>query len=155
MSAKGLRLQSGWPTSWVNGTGGAPLGRYARVHVDSVRIGDRPVGTSTLCGYTVNTRSWLSVAFLDAEDAPIRELGRRLALLGDSLVVVGGDGLWNIHVHVDDVGAAIEERELADEGWDRGDPDTRRTFDERVPDILAEWQDRWPHLPALWTLAWM
>jgi vanillate/3-O-methylgallate O-demethylase len=46
-----------------------PLGRYARVHVDSVRIGDRPVGTSTLCGYTVNTRSWLSVAFLDAEDA--------------------------------------------------------------------------------------
>jgi len=46
-----------------------PLGRYARVHVDSVRIGDRFIGTSTLCGYTVNTRSWLSVAFLDAEDA--------------------------------------------------------------------------------------
>jgi uncharacterized protein len=31
-----------------------------------------------------------------------------LAPLGDSLVVVGGDGLWNVHVHVDDVGAAIE-----------------------------------------------
>ena len=28
--------------------------------------------------------------------------------LGDSLVVVGGAGLWNVHVHVDDVGAAIE-----------------------------------------------
>jgi dihydroxyacetone kinase-like predicted kinase len=28
--------------------------------------------------------------------------------LGDSLVVVGGDGLWNVHVHVEDVGAAIE-----------------------------------------------
>jgi dihydroxyacetone kinase-like predicted kinase len=28
--------------------------------------------------------------------------------LGDSLVVVGGDGLWNVHVHTDDVGAALE-----------------------------------------------
>ena len=35
-------------------------------------------------------------------------LRRPLAPLGDSLVVVGGEGLWNVHVHVDDVGAAIE-----------------------------------------------
>ncbi len=45
---------------------------------------------------------------LDAEDSAIPELRARLAPLGDSLVVVGGDGLWNVHVHVDDVGAAIE-----------------------------------------------
>jgi fatty acid kinase len=45
---------------------------------------------------------------LDAEEAAVRELRRTLATLGDSLVVVGGDGLWNVHVHVDDVGAAIE-----------------------------------------------
>jgi hypothetical protein len=45
---------------------------------------------------------------LDAGDAAIPELRRSLAKLGDSLVVVGGDGLWNVHVHVDDVGAAIE-----------------------------------------------
>jgi hypothetical protein len=45
---------------------------------------------------------------LDAGDAAIPELKRTLAKLGDSLVVVGGDGLWNVHVHVDDVGAAIE-----------------------------------------------
>jgi DAK2 domain fusion protein YloV len=45
---------------------------------------------------------------LDAEDADVHELRRKLALLGDSLVVVGGDGLWNVHVHVDDVGAAVE-----------------------------------------------
>jgi len=31
-----------------------------------------------------------------------------LAALGDSLVVVGGEPTWNVHVHVDDVGAAIE-----------------------------------------------
>ena len=28
--------------------------------------------------------------------------------IGDSIVVVGGDGLWNCHIHTDDVGAAIE-----------------------------------------------
>lgn len=45
---------------------------------------------------------------LDAGDEQIPELRRSLAPLGDSLVVVGGDGLWNVHVHVDDVGAAVE-----------------------------------------------
>jgi DAK2 domain fusion protein YloV len=45
---------------------------------------------------------------LDADDAEIPALRRTLDGLGDSLVVVGGDRLWNVHVHVDDVGAAIE-----------------------------------------------
>ncbi len=45
---------------------------------------------------------------LDADDEAVRALRERLMPLGDSLVVVGGNGLWNVHVHVDDVGAAIE-----------------------------------------------
>ncbi|MEP9381194.1 DAK2 domain-containing protein [Nocardioides cheoyonin] len=45
---------------------------------------------------------------LDAEDGQIPALRKALAPLGDSLVVVGGEGIWNVHVHVDDVGAAIE-----------------------------------------------
>src|SRR4051812_33362464 len=45
---------------------------------------------------------------LDAPDERIPDLRRALAPMGDSLVVVGGDGLWNVHVHVDDVGAAVE-----------------------------------------------
>jgi DAK2 domain fusion protein YloV len=45
---------------------------------------------------------------LDADDPQIPPLKQRLGGLGDSLVVVGGDGLFNVHVHVDDVGAAIE-----------------------------------------------
>ncbi|MFC7361523.1 DAK2 domain-containing protein [Nocardioides astragali] len=44
----------------------------------------------------------------DEEDDAILALRKTLAGLGDSLVVVGGGGLWNVHVHVDDVGAAIE-----------------------------------------------
>ena len=45
---------------------------------------------------------------LDADDGAVTTLRSELAPLGDSLVVVGGDGLWNVHVHVDDVGAAVE-----------------------------------------------
>jgi DAK2 domain fusion protein YloV len=40
--------------------------------------------------------------------ADVARLRGRLDALGDCLVVVGGDGLWHVHVHVDDVGAAIE-----------------------------------------------
>ncbi|MGK5554156.1 DAK2 domain-containing protein [Actinomadura kijaniata] len=46
---------------------------------------------------------------LDAPDETVPDLRARLDGLGDSLVVVGGGGLWNVHVHVDDAGAAIEE----------------------------------------------
>jgi DAK2 domain fusion protein YloV len=45
---------------------------------------------------------------LDADDDSIPALRKALAPLGDSLVVVGGERLWNVHVHVDDVGAAVE-----------------------------------------------
>ncbi|WP_329413994.1 DAK2 domain-containing protein [Streptomyces sp. NBC_00704] len=48
------------------------------------------------------------IYLLEAEDAAVGRLRRRLDALGDSLVVVGGDGLWNVHVHVDDAGAAVE-----------------------------------------------
>ncbi|WRZ95917.1 DAK2 domain-containing protein [Streptomyces sp. NBC_01007] len=48
------------------------------------------------------------IYLLEAEDAAVDRLRDRLDGLGDSLVVVGGDGLWNVHVHVDDAGAAVE-----------------------------------------------
>ena len=44
----------------------------------------------------------------DATDETVTELRGSLDGLGDSLVVVGGEGTWNVHVHVDDAGAAIE-----------------------------------------------
>ncbi|MFI1564626.1 DAK2 domain-containing protein [Streptomyces sp. NPDC020490] len=48
------------------------------------------------------------IYLLEAGDAAVARLRERLDGLGDSLVVVGGDGLWNVHVHVDDAGAAVE-----------------------------------------------
>ena len=48
------------------------------------------------------------IYLLEADDTAVARLRARLDRLGDSLVVVGGDGLWNVHVHVDDAGAAVE-----------------------------------------------
>ncbi|MET7902107.1 DAK2 domain-containing protein [Streptomyces sp. NPDC005355] len=48
------------------------------------------------------------IYLLEAEEAAVVRLRERLDALGDSLVVVGGDGLWNVHIHVDDAGAAVE-----------------------------------------------
>ncbi|MFE3851332.1 DAK2 domain-containing protein [Streptomyces griseorubiginosus] len=48
------------------------------------------------------------IYLLEADDTAVARLRERLDGLGDSLVVVGGDGLWNVHVHVDDAGAAVE-----------------------------------------------
>ncbi|MEZ3181321.1 DAK2 domain-containing protein [Streptomyces pimonensis] len=48
------------------------------------------------------------IYLLEAGDEAVARLRDRLDALGDSLVVVGGDGLWNVHVHVDDAGAAVE-----------------------------------------------
>src|SRR4051812_8070913 len=45
---------------------------------------------------------------LDADDATIPAFKSAWASLGDSIVVVGGDGLWNCHVHTDDIGGAVE-----------------------------------------------
>jgi DAK2 domain fusion protein YloV len=45
---------------------------------------------------------------LDAPDETIPAFREVWAGVGDSIVVVGGDGLWNCHIHTNDVGAAIE-----------------------------------------------
>lgn len=44
----------------------------------------------------------------DTDESRVARLRTTLDGLGDSLLVVGGPDLWNVHVHVDDVGAAIE-----------------------------------------------
>jgi hypothetical protein len=45
---------------------------------------------------------------LDADDGTIPAFKETWGTLGDSIVVVGGSGLWNCHVHTNDVGGAIE-----------------------------------------------
>jgi hypothetical protein len=45
---------------------------------------------------------------LKADDATIPAFKETWSSIGDSIVVTGGDGLWNCHVHTDEIGAAIE-----------------------------------------------
>jgi dihydroxyacetone kinase-like predicted kinase len=46
--------------------------------------------------------------FLEAPDETVPAFKDVWAGIGDSIVVVGGDGLWNCHIHTDDIGSAIE-----------------------------------------------
>ena len=71
--------------------------------------------------------------FLEAPDESVPGFKDIWATLGDSIVVVGGDGIWNCHIHTDDIGAAIEA------GMDVGRP---RSI--RVTDLLEEVEEeRW------------
>jgi len=46
--------------------------------------------------------------FLEAPDDTIDRFKDVWMSVGDSIVVVGGDGIYNCHIHTDDIGAAIE-----------------------------------------------
>ncbi|HLI43069.1 MAG TPA: DAK2 domain-containing protein [Acidimicrobiales bacterium] len=46
--------------------------------------------------------------FLEAPDELVPAFKQVWAGIGDSIVVVGGDGLWNCHIHTNDIGGAIE-----------------------------------------------
>ena len=102
-------------------------GRGLSVLLDAAETaltGRRPVPVTTSIGHhsipvpqrssrpgsdlTADGPSYEVMYLLDADDEQVTELRQTLAELGDSLVVVGGDRLWNVHVHTDDVGAAIE-----------------------------------------------
>jgi RNA polymerase II subunit A C-terminal domain phosphatase SSU72 len=66
---------------------------------------------------------------------------------------VGGRGILDLANSLNT--AAQEEREKAGfVNFDSGSAPARGGFDERVPEILGAWQERWPNLPATWTLAW-
>jgi len=83
-------------------TGKRPIGSTAPLGARAIPV---PLPTGDL---TPEGPAYEVMYLLDADDEAIPRLRRALAPLGDSLVVVGGDGLWNVHVHVDDVGAAVE-----------------------------------------------
>ena len=57
--------------------------------------------TSPTCG----TRSCTSSRRADDAIPAFKDVW---AGIGDSIVVVGGDGIWNCHIHTDDIGASIE-----------------------------------------------
>jgi uncharacterized protein len=59
-------------------------------------------------GADVSSLRYEVMYLLDAGDHTIPALKQTWSAIGDSIVVVGGDGMWNCHVHTNDIGAAIE-----------------------------------------------
>jgi DAK2 domain fusion protein YloV len=82
---------------------------------------------------------------LDAPDTEIPAFRAAWDGLGDSIVVVGGDGTWNCHVHTDDIGAAIET------GIAVGRPSRIRVTDlhEQVEEHEADWVASASPIPAV------
>jgi dihydroxyacetone kinase-like predicted kinase len=82
---------------------------------------------------------------LDAPDAEIPAFRAAWDALGDSIVVVGGEGVWNCHVHTDDIGAAIEA------GIGVGRPSRIRITDlhEQVEEHEADWVASASPIPAV------
>ncbi len=79
----------------------------------AVRVEARPAAGTGTPGQPADEDGAAGPAFevmylLDALAARVQDLRETLAGLGDSLVVVGAEPTWNVHVHVDDVGAAVE-----------------------------------------------
>ena len=107
--------------------------------------------------FTCEERCW---------DTVVEDLGQRGAPLNRPVHVinidikdnheealVGGRAILDLATELNN--AALEEREsMGENGFDKGSASARKGFDEKVPEILAEWQERWPQLPVLWTLAW-
>jgi DAK2 domain fusion protein YloV len=91
----------------LNVVSGAPLPAAEAVH-SSIEV--RSVvgaGTAAEADGLADLR-YEVMFFLDAPDDHIDGFRSTWGALGDSIVVVGGEGLWNCHVHTDDIGAAIE-----------------------------------------------
>lgn len=68
--------------------------------------GDRP--TDGAGGGAGDDLRFEVMYLLEAADAAIGSFRSVWAGIGDSIVVVGGDGLYNCHIHTADIGAAIE-----------------------------------------------
>ncbi|MDP9070874.1 MAG: DAK2 domain-containing protein [Actinomycetota bacterium] len=82
---------------------GAP-GDGAGAPASAGRRGGGPAGDeeqSTALRYEV-------MYLLEAPDEAVDAFKQAWAAIGDSIVVVGGDGVWNCHIHTDDIGAAVE-----------------------------------------------
>jgi DAK2 domain fusion protein YloV len=123
-----LELVDGRPVADAATGGGASAEFSAAFEAAHAGVGAGSAGT-----HGVADLRYEVMYFLEAPDGSVAGFKDVWATLGDSIVVVGGDGIWNCHVHTDDIGAAIEA------GIDVGRP---RSI--RVTDLLEEVEEeRW------------
>jgi uncharacterized protein len=84
-------------------------GHLAGTEPDVVEDHPRPLGQLAATGCVEASPTAFEVQYLvDADDSVARQLRQSLEGLGDSVAVVAAGGVLNVHIHTDDVGAAIE-----------------------------------------------
>ncbi len=89
-------------------TGDAQFGSRADGGGASTRLEGTPAASGQASGSSDAGLRYEVMYLLTAPDDAIAGFKDAWAGLGDSIVVVGGDGLWNCHIHTDDIGGAIE-----------------------------------------------
>ena len=87
--------------------GRCPSPTTARSRADAAVVARRRTASTATHGDVADLR-YEVMYFLEAPDETIPAFKDVWAGIGDSIVVVGGDGIWNCHIHTDDIGAAIE-----------------------------------------------
>ena len=75
----------------------------ASADLDALAAADRPDEHNSIADLRYEV-----MFFLDAPDESIDAFKTAWGELGDSIVVVGGKGIWNCHIHTDHIGASIE-----------------------------------------------
>ena len=91
------------------------------------------VVTAHLAGDDLSSLRYEVMYLLDAADDTMPSFRETWSAIGDSIVVVGGDGLWNCHIHTNDIGGAVEA------GIDAGRP-----HKIRVTDLIEQVEEeRW------------
>src|SRR3954469_4932027 len=87
-----------------------------------------------LAGDDLSSLRYEVMYLLDASDDTMPAFRDTWSAIGDSIVVVGGEGLWNCHIHTNDIGGAVEA------GIDAGRP-----HKIRVTDLIeqVEEEERW------------
>lgn len=59
-------------------------------------------------GVDVSELRYEVMFLLDLDDTKLKKFKNAWGEIGDSIVVVGGDGIYNCHIHTNDIGAAVE-----------------------------------------------
>ncbi|MBA2750617.1 MAG: DAK2 domain-containing protein [Actinobacteria bacterium] len=79
------------------------------VEVEAPTVTARAAGSGEATGEgDISDLRYEVMYLLQADDDAIPAFKDVWAGIGDSIVVVGGDGIWNCHIHTDDIGASIE-----------------------------------------------
>ena len=86
-----------------DGSGGAVAAAF---DTPAARSGSTKVGGAG--DVDVADQRYEVMYFMDLDDERIEDFKAGWGAIGDSIVVVGGDGIWNCHIHTNDIGAAIE-----------------------------------------------